>query len=344
MCTQGNESNPVSFVGSYPTTFTIGHLRKEFYVHEALLKQHFPSLWDFCRYSNRTEAAEFFKTIEADTFVRFVEFAYTGDYSVPHLVPFATVNGDNDSEEASVEPAPDASSIVSEPESFPPAEAPEEAPEDAGLPIISEEAAYEPAPLPEASVKSTAESAWGPWDLKKKKRRRKEIQGWDSPPELPAEEIPIEQFAKKTTKKENLWNSFISEAEPKVIPPWEPDTSEDVSLDFSPVLLSHASLYVFSDRFAMLPLRQLTLDKLRLTLSRLDLFSERTDAIVQLLKYTYTENNTSEDDTDKLRELVIDYVTCHLESLAQNHTFLDILQEPGALCKDLMLKVLNRLD
>lgn len=301
----------------------------------------------------RKEQAEVYKNIEEETFVRFVEYAYTGDYSVPQALPFSVVNGSHDSSEA--EPQTPLEDDV-------PAEMPdytEEAPEFTPIEEASEETTEPPSDL-----------YWGSFggSKKKKKNMRKrllDLNTWQE--EVPAseaepacEEAPHDEAEfvvihengmvhnKQETKKEILWSSFIREAHPKVIPPWEPDTSAVGDLDFAPVLLSHAKLYAFSDWFELYDLRQLVLEKLRLTLSRFDLVSERSDAVAQLLRYaydsTFTKIKSSDEDPNHLRELVLDYVTCHVESLVQDRLFLDILQEQGPLAKDLVQKLLLRVD
>lgn len=287
----------------------------------------------------------------------FIEYAYTGDYSVPQAVPFSEVNGSHDRPEAEPETAGPETPL----EDDVPAEMPEcseEAPEYTSV----EEASEEP-------IEAPSDSYWGSFGGSKKKKkirkRRFDLNTWQEEAPAPEEEpaygeVPHDEAElveihengmvhnKQETKKEILWRSFIREAHPKVIPPWEPDTSAVDDLDFAPVLLSHAKLYAFSDRFEIYDLRQLVLEKLRLTLSRFDLVSERSDAVAQLLRYayesTFTQMKGSDEDPNPLRELVIDYVTCHVESLVQDRLFLDILQEQGPLAKDLVQKLLLRVD
>ncbi|KEF62735.1 uncharacterized protein A1O9_00708 [Exophiala aquamarina CBS 119918] len=334
----------LSFVGSFPVSLQIGSARKDFYIHEALIKQHFETLYD-AYIKSRCNEREIFEDVEEDTFVRFVEFAYTGSYSVPHPAALPAMNENDDGRRAPAEPDtvpyPDETSLQAGTGAVPLDEPIAEAPS------ITEDCAIAepPAPTAEEVTEFPSEISWNGWSSKKMKKKRKQFTDYHPFPEsLPLEEPSIGESRGATTKKETLWNSFTSRARLKALSPWEPDTSPDADLDFSPVLLSHARLYVFADRFKTSPLRQLTLDRLRLTLSRFDLFSERTDAIVGLLEYTYKKTEDSEDDLDKLRELVIDYVACHVENLTENRAFLHLLQEPGSLCKDLMLKVLQRLD
>lgn len=227
--------------------------------------------------------------------------------------------------------------------------------------------AMEDITIPEAPAEIMEEvPTWGSWGTKKTKKTRKQFRNfhsWEEPqPEpvfedLDAMEATAEAASdpnpangvvhdRQPTKKEILWKSFISEAEPKSIPPWEPEISSDDNMDFAPVLLAHAKLYAFSDRFEIVSLRELTLERLRLTLAPFNLVTQRTNAIVQLLEYAYTlaDANTSDSDHTGLRELVVDYVTCLVEIIVQDAMFLNIIQERGSLSKDLVLKLLLRLE
>jgi len=124
--------------------------------------------------------------------------------------------------------------------------------------------------------------------------------------------------------------------------PWEPRQNKESSASYAHIFLCHAYLYVFSDRYGIEPLQQLIRQKLRLTLSRFSLFEDRVPDIVELVKYIYKHSSTIDHDQgiDRMRSLVIDYVVCHLEVIAKDDNFERMLQEPGALAKDLLLKLL----
>ena len=125
--------------------------------------------------------------------------------------------------------------------------------------------------------------------------------------------------------------------------PWEPRQNKESCEDYTQVFLCHARLYVFSDRYGIEPLLELTQQKLRLTLSTFNLFDERVSDIIELVRYTYEHTMEHEEGIDKLRSLVMDYVTCQMEAIVKDKDFITMLQEPGALAKDLVLKSLRRL-
>lgn len=114
----------------------------------------------------------------------------------------------------------------------------------------------------------------------------------------------------------------------------------DRTLNFSPVFLAHAQLYVFGDRYDIGTLRDLALQKLRCHLSFFTLHAERIDDVVDLLKYTYENTADLDSGMDALRDLVTDYVVCHPATVGKNLRFLTLLEEPGKLARDVMSKTL----
>ena len=258
------------------------------------------------------ESCAFLEDVDEDTFVRFVEYMYTNDYSVPDPVI--------------VQMAPDSTF-------------------ENGQDGIEETAAVdEPQPTP------IHEDDWSfgvspSKKVMKKKGRVSNDNLWYMEKALMADPaIPKEKYPQRKCKKDQLWSEFTEKAQVKHHEPWEPRQNTDSSEDYTQVFLSHARLYVFSDRYCIEPLQELALQKLLLTLSTFTLFNERVSDIVELVQYTYAHTMEHEEGIDKLRSLVTDYVVCQLEAIAKDKNFITMLQEPGALAKDLVLKSLRRLD
>ncbi|KIX09197.1 uncharacterized protein Z518_00276 [Rhinocladiella mackenziei CBS 650.93] len=312
-----------SFVNSYPFEFLIGPAKRSFYVHSGLIKQHSETLAALVEggMAESRERCAHLEDMEEDTFIHFLEFAYTGDYSVSNIgVTF-----------------PSADTILYGPV--------------CGSGQV-------------AAGSGTADSA-EEWGLLVKKTRKswksksaKIKSGWydengiESP--LPEDEdIPVkaepdvdmsfEPLSRNPSRHTDLWRLFKSKARVSEMPPWEPRANMDHCEDYTTLFLCHAKLYVFSDRYIIKALQELVLQKLRLTLSRFTLFRERTGDIVKLLKYTYANTMDYDDGIDKLRSLVSDYVVCHVETIVKDEEFLNFLQEEGAMAKDLVLKLLQRL-
>ena len=102
--------------------------------------------------------------------------------------------------------------------------------------------------------------------------------------------------------------------------------------------------FMFSDKYSIEPLLELVLQKLRLNLSKFELHSQRVGDIVELMKYTYEHTSDYEEAIDRLRSLVADYVVCHIKKIVGFGDFTKLLQENGDVAKDLMPKLMQRMD
>ena len=125
---------------------------------------------------------------------------------------------------------------------------------------------------------------------------------------------------------------------------WEPYLNADPCEDYAPVFVCHARLYVFSNRYEFDALRDLCLQKLRLTLSTYVLHQRRRPDVTQLVRYSLHHTSDFEQGPDKLRSLVSNYVVCHIEQMCAGANILDSLQECDGLARDLMSKITQRLD
>lgn len=303
-----------SIISSHPFRFLIGPDKKTFYVHTDLVVQHSSTLAALVSggMAEAKESCAFLEDVDEGTFVRFVEYMYTNDYSVPDPV-IVQMASDSTFEN--------------------------------GQHGIEETAAAQPTP--------THEDDWsfGMMSSKKdKKRMKKASKGnpWYMEEE-PVQEaaIPVDdpsEYPQRECKKDRLWSEFTEKAHVRHREPWEPRQNTESCEDYTQVFLCHARLYVFSDRYCIEPLQELTMQKLQLTLSTFILFKERVSDITELVQHTYAHTMEHEEGIDKLRSLVMDYVICQLEAIVKDKNFITMLQEPGALAKDLVLKSLRRLD
>ena len=286
-----------SFISSHPFRFLIGPDKKTFYVHTELVVQHSSALGALVsgQMAEAKEGCATLEDVDEDTLVRFAEYMYTNDYSVPD-------------------------------------------------PVIVQTAS--------SSTFENDQDGIDNWPLgKKSNKKKKKVAKSDSwhreatsePAIEISEEAPLE-YPQRECKKDQLWSEFTEKAHVKHHKPWEPRQNKISCEDYTQVFLCHAHLYVFSDRYCIEPLQELALQKLRLTLSRFILFNERVSDIVELVQYTYAHTMEHEEGIDKLRSLVMDYVICQMEAIVEDKNFISLLQEPGALAKDLVQKSLRRLD
>jgi len=213
--------------------------------------------------------------------------------------------------------------------------------------LIPEEAA-EPIPEPIAE-----EVAWG-FRAKKDKKQKKKSNLWFDDAPLAEESLPPPAAAPeerpstasiKFISKDTLWTKFCARAVVRQpAPGWEPaGNASDACEDYSQVLLSHARLYVFSDRYECNGLRDLSLQKLRLTLSRFTLHQSRLADIVDLARYTYAHTAEHEFGRDKLRTLVIDYMACVIERFLRRRDLTELVRKNGDFAVDLMETMGERL-
>ncbi len=178
------------------------------------------------------------------------------------------------------------------------------------------------------------------------------------------------------SKKKLLWESFNSRTYSDVQPagqnqPAAADTSSsqhgssDAAGEYARVLLAHAQLYVFADRYDVPALRQQCLGQLHQALLASDperlkepaARHERKRAVVDLLRYCYSNTTSARhgplasaaaaaeaEAPEPLCALVAHYAACVMEELATAEDFGALLEESGAFARDLFAQTLKRLD
>ncbi|KIW27731.1 uncharacterized protein PV07_07441 [Cladophialophora immunda] len=308
-----------SFVDSEPFKFLVGLPPKTFYMHAGLaakLSSTFATLVGGGMSEAKEKCAKL-KDTDKDTFIRVIQFAYTGDYSVaePDVVLSASDVGiENSSKHLNDKNHPVIpQNPIREPDA---GQSPEEPPydphEEYAIEVPAEDPAIEEEP-----------AEWVDWgSARNKKDKRKKLRSSKS-------------------KVEQLWDSFKSEAHVAEKRPWQPEVNEDHCQDYTPVFLCHAKLYAFADTYDVVPLQELVLQKLRLTLSRFKLHPQRVGDVVELLKYTYTNTTDYEESIDELRNLVTDYLVCHIEKIIHHVEFTKLLGD-GDMVKDFLPKLVER--
>jgi len=262
--------------------------------------------------------------INDETVMRFLEFAYTGDYTAPTPITL-----------------PDKDVYA-----------------EGMAPTTIERASEEP----ELQVVSDRVEEWSFPGISSKKKKKKgnlwceaPVEGFVTPvhwlgysdrpvPASPAEANPFEADGAQRLSRRALWETFCSQACAIERQPWQPPRNNQRRDDYTEVFLCHARLYKFSDRYEYYGLMTLSLQKLRLTLSTHKLHQERAAAVVALLRYTYKHTMDYKEGRDKLRNLVLDYVTCYIKLLMREQTFLDLLEEGGEPTGDIVRKMVDLID
>ena len=113
------------------------------------------------------------------------------------------------------------------------------------------------------------------------------------------------------------------------------------------VLLCHAHVYVFADKYDIANLRILALDKLHHALQSFKAVGGQTKSLVELLRFSYSNDNTRDNsvgqDLDDLRSMVINYVARVFEKVAGDDIFLELMEEGGPLARDLTNLLVKRI-
>jgi len=105
-----------------------------------------------------------------------------------------------------------------------------------------------------------------------------------------------------------------------------------VKQDYTGVFLAHARLYVFANKYGIEPLESLSLHKLHVTLKSFTLYRARIGDILKLVRYAY--KNGPDYESNKLRALVSEYITCEINTIGKAKRFLALMEEGGLFIQD----------
>ncbi|TVY51417.1 hypothetical protein LCER1_G007636 [Lachnellula cervina] len=297
---------------SKPFVFVVGENRAAFPVHAAVIAKQSKAL-DVLINGPMGEASKgeaIFEDIEEDTFIRFCQFAYTGDYATPDFTHIPSIE------------LPDTST-------------PEILPHDASAPdrdsrFIEPEWEPTPEPEPEALEAQPADDF-----------------GWGSTVKEPKKPKKPKKPSKSSLLRQSLHNQLYDTETIRTIleARCEVRQNSDLTENYTAVFLGHAQLYVFADKWGIESLKTLALFKLHRTLTTFTLYSARRPDIVELLRYTFSNDHTPDlvDGVDDLRSLVMLYTACEVESLIHCPEFLSLIGEGGQLAQNLVQILMKRI-
>ncbi|TQV91880.1 hypothetical protein V2A60_006019 [Cordyceps javanica] len=368
-----------SILSSKPFRFLIGPQKCEYFVHASLAASKSPVLNTIVN-GSMNEAASgctVWDNVDEDTFVRFGQWVYTGDYkgSAPSEPAVA--------EESATHPRPTyVAGGTIEPANATKLEAVDEpatnkvhrATDDWGFstqearpaPDVWEPAASQQKYLEDSNFRSSTN--------KKKLKKKKLMRAFVDEEALVEEEAPVKEypFEEEAPVKEN---PIEEEAPPKPVakgvyaevPPltkteaWGrfknglrfrgtrhqdggtngvPPVPGDAngSLEYKEAFLSHARVHMMADYYEIAPLAQLALDKLHEILCAFTLRPARVGDVVALLRYCYDE-----DERPRLRALVSAFAACHLKQLWANDEFRELFSTHGQLSVAIVGDIMDRL-
>ena len=111
------------------------------------------------------------------------------------------------------------------------------------------------------------------------------------------------------------------------------------SLDYLPLLLSHAQLYVFADTYEIQDLQNLSARRLDEALGVFEFDSTCPTNIAELLKYVYDNTPERESKTDVLRTIVTNFVARNINSLIHSGSFRELIRNGGSIALEVLTKV-----
>ncbi len=258
--------------------------------------------------------------VSRDTFARFAEFAYMGDYSIPDLErvkrarkrkivepPMPDIQKSARDSIPVCEPEPEPSSVL--------IPVPEPVEEFVGLDY------WRGLPVPERKKKPPKSKTGSNIEILLGTKREKY-------PECHSR-IPAADFHALTFPLLVPRNNHDKACEPAAT--FDPERS------YANVFLAHAALYVLADYKLIDSLKALALYKLHKTLCAFRVYDENAEDIVALARYAYSEEagcgGLSEGNAG-VRNLVCHYMATNALVLSFNDAFMELLGEGGQFVKD----------
>lgn len=311
------------FIQSPQFTFFVGQEGKAIVVHAAAIAAasgQLDALINSGMRESETRCAKI-EDVRVEDFVRFCEYAYRGDYTVPRWeedLPepgsSASMNQQNGEEDEWASPVSrvikkggkknkKVARVVPRWEDTP---APQEPDAEAPANDWPQEPASEP----------PADTEYGP---------------------VPISRTPLRtQFNHRT---------FLTDGNPKtqILQRFDPKPNTTANQNFTPVFLAHARLYSFAQYRGIVPLKALTLDKLHKTLMIFKLFNSRVGDIIELARFAYSDQylpDRKDDGTiDDLRKLVVEYIVCEIDTIGKCDEFVKYMEEGGEFVGDFWRKI-----
>lgn len=243
--------------------------------------------------------------VEAETFVRFIQWAYTGSYHVGRNNNNNNNNNSND-DDVGANHKDVRESAMDE--------------ELADRVYASEEAGWQ---LPPPPLKKMYYA--------RRTMKKKNVYGEDDfYPRSPLE---------------NLRKAFCERDYPvfesSLAPNNNSNNNKGLNLDNQPEsFLLHAKLFVFADKYDVQALKMLSIHNLHYSLSHHQLLPQHIPDITNLIHYSY-ENTPASGDL--LRELLASYVELEMAVLIEAKPFEELLEEGGDFVGDFLKRVKKRI-
>lgn len=147
----------------------------------------------------------------------------------------------------------------------------------------------------------------------------------------------------ETLKEAKLWHAFCNIS-------FGSSMTCEASINDKPltlqadILLAHARVYAFGERYDIQNLRDICLDKLLFALRDFALSDEQVTDIVALLKYAYLTTPQRDNINYDLRRLLAHYAACKIEILIQDKEFHNLLSNQYGVALEINTFLMQRID
>lgn len=318
---------------------TIDGTPTEFSVHEEAIAQLSKPLHTLVKgdLSEAQAGCTIWKDTSKETFERFVQVAYTGDYSIPNTKVWNQVA---ESKDVRTDAHGRRNSLVSE--EFEESESREQKPPEE-YDSLEE--------LERSLVRSKKE--------KKKKVKNGFGSAWSrsvavaAPEQLPESSLAFRagRVSYPGPRSPTLSTSGFDSLQYPLLTPrnihvhtCEPNGHFEPDRSYSDVFLAHASLYVLGDFWLSDTLKTLALHKLHQTLCIFQLDDKNIEDIIDLARYAYNEEGKGfEEGIGELRSLVCQYMVLNAVVVSIHAGFKEFLAEGGEFVKDFFELVVQRM-
>ena len=288
-------------------TFFIGEEAKPMAIHTALVADQSLALRTLVTGSMKEAQSReaTWKDVDEDTFARFAQFVYTGDYSpTSHTLCGPGIDEAN--------PAVGLREVINSPS--PGLAASMEGIQNSDSSPITPDDLYD---------------NWGRRMPQKKKSSKRDVlerveQKQSQPLSFHDRVYPLPTCSAYLTK--------ISKAR----------ANTSAIEDYTPIFLGHARLYTLADEYGVNTLKSVVLYKLHATLCLFTPYEARYGDILELLRFTY-DHTPARAQLDPLRELVTQYIAQQATPVIDTEQCLSLVAKGGPLARDLFAMLLRRL-
>jgi hypothetical protein len=259
--------------------------------------------------------------VEVEDFIRFVEYGYHNDFTIPKFQEDDSVagNGVSMSTASNQDKSPGSSFLNGDALEPPTARNPYQV-----LPEV------EPEVHPHNSFMDNHNPLWG----FKPNMQRKDPFNSLAPPASPA---PLTQLSLRTRLHKR---TYLADGYPTswILNRFTPRANTKADQNFTPVFVAYARLYTFANMQLVEPLKALVLHKLHRTLMDFQLYIKRVGDVIKLARHAYNSDHTPDRETDgtidKLRSLVVEYIVCEIDTIGNCSEFMELLEDGGEFVSD----------